>query len=254
MNIREDSPGRTNRFQRWFVIGLAIWLALTCGLVLVAVWNNPFHRAMLGMGWGLIVLWIGGGGLAMWYWRDFWCGLAGRVGLPWGLKFILGCTGLALLEEAITTTLTNCAPLFGVEVGQAYITASANYFDVVLYHSVVMFVPLFIGWAVILRWWRFSPFAVFVLFGLTGLLAETIAFGPQNLASFALWIFVYGLMVWLPAHWVPEDRPARVPRWWAYPLAVVLPFCFVPLVLVLAPWLWLTPKHPPIHFPPIVGG
>ncbi|MHB1309433.1 MAG: hypothetical protein ACYC23_20365, partial [Limisphaerales bacterium] len=123
-----------------------------------------------------------------------------------------------------------------------------------LYHSVVMFVPLFIGWAVILRWWRFSPFAVFVLFGLTGLLAETLAFGPQNLASFALWIFVYGLMVWLPAHWVPEDRPARVPRWWAYPLAVVLPFCFVPLVLVLAPWLWLTPKHPPIHFPPIVGG
>ena len=129
-------------------------------------------------------------------------------------------------------------------VGQAYITASANYFDVVLYHSVVVFVPMFIGWAVMLWRWRFSPFAVFVLFGLTGLLAETITFGPQNLGNFAFWIFVYGLMAWLPAYCVPADRPARPPRWWTYPLAVVIPFLFLPLMAVLAPWLWLTPKHP----------
>ena len=56
------------------------------------------------------------------------------------------------------------------------------------------------------------------------------------------------------AHWAPADRPARQPRWWAYPLAAVLPFLFMPLMLVLAPWLWLTPKHPPIHFPPIGSG
>ena len=60
--------------------------------------------------------------------------------------------------------MTNCAPFFGVPFGQAYITASANYFDVVLYHSVVIFVPLFIGWAVLLWRWRFPPLAVFVLF------------------------------------------------------------------------------------------
>ena len=97
--------------------------------------------------------------------------------------------------------MTNCAPLFGVPFGQAYITASANYFDVVLYHSVVM-------------WNR----------------------------------LVYGLMVWLPAHWAPPAALARVPRWWVYPIAVVAPFLFLPLLVVLAPWLWLTPKHPPIHF------
>jgi hypothetical protein len=66
-----------------------------------------------------------------------------------------------------------------------------------------------------------------------------------------LWIFVYGLMVWLPAYCVPAERSARPPRWWAYPLAVVIPFLFLPLMAVLAPWLWLTPKHPPIHFPAI---
>jgi len=176
-----------------------------------------------------------------------------RVRLPWMLKFVLGCTSLALLEEAITTLMTNCAPLFGVRTGQAYATASANYFDVVLYHSVVIFVPLFIGWAVLLRWRRFSPFAAFVLFGLTGILCESLAFGPQSLGMFALWIFVYGLMVWLPAHWAPPERPAREPDWWAYPLAVVLPFLFLPSLFVIAPWLWLTAKHPPIHFPPIGG-
>jgi len=34
---------------------------------------------------------------------------------------------------------------------------------------------------------------------------------------------------------------------------VVGPLLCVPLDFVLAPWLWLTPKHPPIHFPPLVG-
>ncbi len=110
---------------------------------------------------------------------------------------------------------------------------------------------MFVGWAVMLRRWRFSPLAVFVLFGLTGLFAETVSFGPQNLGNFAFWIFVYGLMMWLPAYCVPTERPARRPRWWAYPLAVVIPFLFLPLMGVLSPWLWLTPKHPTIHFPPI---
>ena len=236
------------RGPRILVLGLAGWMGLVDGLVLAVSWSNPVQRAIVGMAWGLIVLWIGGCGLAMWRWRDFWCRQAARIRLPWPLKFVLGCITLALVEEAITTLMTNGAPLFGVPVGQAYITASANYFDVVLYHSVVVFVPMFIGWAVMLWRWRFPPLAVFLLFGVTGLLAETISFGPQNLGNFAMWIFVYGLMVWLPARCVPPERSARPPRWWVYPIAVVVPFLFLPLLAVLAPWLWLTPKHPPVHF------
>lgn len=54
----------------------------------------------------------------------------------WKKKFVVFATVLALIEEAITTTMTNLAPLFGVEIGEAYITASTNYVDVVLFHSV----------------------------------------------------------------------------------------------------------------------
>jgi hypothetical protein len=233
---------------------LGAWAVLPAGVALLATWKNPVHRAVLGMAWGLILLWIVGCGLAMWRWRDAVDRLAAAVRLPWMLKFILGCTALALVEEAVTTCMTNCAPLFGVNLGQAYITSSTSYLDVVAYHSVVSFVSLFIAWAVMLRWWDFSSFSVFLLFGITGTLCETISFGPQNLANLGLWSLVYGLMIWLPARWVPPDRGAKPPRWWAYPLAVVLPFFFLPLCYLYAPWLWLTPKHPPIHFPPIGGG
>ncbi len=68
-------------------------------------------------------------------------GAVSRFRLDWRLKFIVFATLLALTEEAITTTMTNLAPLFGVKVGEAYITASTNYLDVVALHSVVMFVP-----------------------------------------------------------------------------------------------------------------
>ena len=241
----------TSNWRRNIIIFLAAWTLILTGLVLVAVWKNPVFHAVLLMAWGLIVLWIGGCGFTMWYWRDYWCKLASKWHWPWMLKFIIGCTSLALIEEMITTSMTNCAPLMGVPIGKAYITASANYFDVVLYHSVVVFAPMFVGWSVILWRWKFSPFAVFILFGITGLLAETLSFGLQNLGSFAFWIFVYGLMVWLPAHWVPENRSAREPRWWLYPIVIFLPFFFIPLAIILTPWIWLTPKHPSIHFPPI---
>lgn len=229
--------------SRILVVSLAVWMLAVSTILLALNWKHPAHRAVIGMACGLIVLWVGGCGLVMWRWREVWCRLAACVRLPWQLKFVLGCT----------TLMTNCAPLFGVQRGQAYITASANYFDVVLYHSVVVFVPMFIGWAVLLHWWRFSPFAVFLLFGFVGLIAETISFGPHNLGNFSFWIFVYGLMVWLPAQWAPAERSARTPRWWAYPIAVIVPFLFLPLMGILAPWLWLTPKHPTIHFPPIGG-
>ncbi len=96
------------------LLSLAGWMVFVSGIVLVVSWPNPVHRAVIGMAWGLIVLWIGGCGLTMWYWREFWRRLAARIRLPWGLKFVLGCTVLALVEEAVTTLMTNCAPLFGV--------------------------------------------------------------------------------------------------------------------------------------------
>jgi hypothetical protein len=233
-----------------FVMTIAVWLVLTTSAVTVVTWRNPFMRAVLGMGWGLILLWIGVGGTLMYCVREPVREAMLKIRMGWRLKFILFATLLALTEEAITTTMTNLAPLFGVKVGAAYITASTNYLDVVALHSVVMFVPLFVGWALILSRYAFSPFAVFLLFGLTGTVMETNC-GLKNPLEFGLWIFVYGLMVFLPAYCVPPERQLRSLRCWHYPLAVFVPFLFIPVVpLPLLAGL-LFPHHPKIHFPPL---
>jgi len=238
------------RAQAIFVISLAVWLLLTTSAVTVVTWKNPKMRAVLGMGWGLIFLWIGLGGTFMYRFREPIRAAVLKIRMGWRCKFILFATLLALIEEVVTTTMTNLAPLFGVKVGEAYITASTNYLDVVTLHSVVMFVPLFVAWALILSRYAFSPFAVFLLFGLTGTVMET-NLGMKNPLEFGLWILVYGLMVFLPAYCVPAERKTRLLRWWHYPLAVVVPFLFIPLVpLPLLAGL-LFPHHPKIHFPPI---
>jgi len=243
----------TKNRQSLFVKLLALWLLATTSLVTIANWQNHRARAVIGMAWDLILLWIFLGGSLIHHFREPIRIALARIRLDWRLKFVLLATLLALLEEVITTTMTNLAPMFGVKVGEAYITASANYLDVVALHSVVMFVPMFVGWAVILWRYNFSPFAVFVLFGLTGTLAEMSFGGPQHALEFGMWIFVYGLMVYLPAYCVPTDRRAKSPRWWHYPLAVLAPFLFMPLVPLPLIVHLLYPHHPKIHFPPIGG-
>lgn len=238
-------------WQRKLIAGLLVWVLFSTSVVTLLNLQHRNTRAVIGMGWGLILLWVLLGGGLMFRFREPIRGFMSRLHWDWRVKFVLFATVLALLEEAISTSMTNLAPLFGVRIGEAYITASTNYLDVVCLHSVVIFVPMFVGWALILWRYDFSPFAVFFLFGLTGTLAETLAFGPGNLPQAGFWIFVYGLMVYLPAFSVPSERGARPVRWWHYPLAVVVPFLFLPLVpLPLIAGL-LFPHHPKIHFPPI---
>lgn len=247
------ASNRRARCQRIFVLSLLAVLLLVSGCLTFITWHSPNQRAVIGMAWGLILFWIVGCGFSMWHWRARWCRMADRVPLPWPVKFVLGSILLAMLEEAVTTSMTNCAPLFGVPVGRAYITASTNYFDVIFRHSVVVFMPMFIGWAVLLKVWRFSPFEVFLLWGITGTLLEYAYSGYQGIPNFPFWILVYGPMVWLPARGTEAARPKSRAPWWAYPLAVLVPPLFLPVDLVLAPWLWLGGKHPNIHFPPITG-
>lgn len=189
-----------------FILLLGLWLTLTTSLVLAVTWTNRIAHAEISMGAGLIVLWVFLCGSLMYLFREPIKNFVLQISLNWQIKFVLFATLLAMLEEAITTTMTNLAPLFGVKVGEAYITASANYLDVILHHSVIVFIPWFIAWAWILKRYDFSPFWVFLLTGLNGLLAETGTFGLQHLSEFGLWIFVYGLMIYLPAHTIPSDR------------------------------------------------
>jgi hypothetical protein len=232
-----------------FVILLGVRLIITTSLVLIVTWGNRIAHAEIGMGTGLILIWIFLCGSLMYFFRERIKVVVLSIRLNWQIKFVLFATLLAMLEEAITTSLTNMAPLFGVKVGEAYITASANYLDVILHHSVIAFFPWFIAWAWLLKRYAFSPFSVFLLIGLNGLLAETLSFGLQHLSEFGLWIFVYGLMIFLPAYTVPQDRGALPPKFKHFLLAFILPFlCGIPWAILIH---LISPNHPDIHFPPI---
>jgi hypothetical protein len=234
------------------ILVLGGWLILSTSVVAVIALlaAPPNTRAVMLMGSGLVLLWVVVGGSIQFLLRNPLRQFIRGIPIDGRVKFTAFATILALTEEAVTVTMTNLAPLFGVPHGSAYITASGNYFDVVCLHSVVAFVPMFAAWALLLRRWAFRPNAVFLLFGLTGLLAELSFGGTQALPEFGLWIFVYGLMVWLPAYAFSVDRPVGKPPWWLYPAAVVLPFLFaIPVAAVVGF------AHPVrIHFPVILPG
>jgi len=203
-----------------------VWAFIVYSVVYILTLNDPVSHAVMGMAGGLAVLWIVIGGATMFKVRDRVKSFVRGISWGWKKKFVLFATVLALTEEAIATTMTNLAPLFGVEIGEAYITASTNYLDVVLFHSAIVFIPMFVAWAFLLSRYDFSPTEVFILFGLTGVLAEAGSFGLQNLGSAGFWVFVYGLMVYLPAYSIPE-RDVKKPRLRHYFLAIFLPFIFV---------------------------
>jgi hypothetical protein len=165
----------------------------------------------------------------------------------WQLKFTIFCILLAMLEEAITTAMTNLAPLFGEPIGKAYITATNNYLDLIFFHSVIVFVPMFIFWAWMLARYDIKPATVMLIFGVTGTLAECNT-GFQHLTEFGMWLFVYGWMIYLPAYCIQERANLKKPGALWYPFAAVIPILlggpFAGIILFIF-------HHPASHFPPI---
>ena len=74
--------------------------------------------------------------------------------------------------------------------------------------------------------------------------------GAQAILEFGLWVFVYGLMVYLPAYAFHDSWGPRQPRRWQYGAAVVLPVLFaIPVALLMGI------VHPVrVHFAPMVAG
>jgi len=240
-DLAPQAPLTTDRATRWLLVAVGVYSILLVGFLNLIVLNsnNVKDRAIFLMADGMIFLWIIVGGSLTPLLRRRLVPRLAAIPIGWRLRFVVLCTVMALIEEVITTSMTNLAPIFGSTPEEAHITASTNYFTVVLFHSVVMFVPMFIAWAWMLSRWDFSPIKVLLLFGITGSLAE-MSINPTSLIG-GFWVFVYGLMVYLPACTVPRDRGAKPLRWWHYPLAVVLPFVAVipvaPLVILLRKWL-----------------
>jgi hypothetical protein len=109
----------------WLLRICAVWtLACTAFLALgTALSPEPVVRAVLGMALRLAVVWVGAAGGLMFGLRQRIRVLTRRFDRwPRG-TFVVFATGLALVEEAVTTTMTNLAPLWGVPMARAHVTA-----------------------------------------------------------------------------------------------------------------------------------
>ena len=241
--------------QRAVIVTLLVLTVLVGGMLhLIGLNAETAQQARMANGiarmtTGLIVIWVFLGGGLMYLGRDRIAGVVRRIRLDERVKFTLFAVLLACLEEGVTVSMTNLAPVFGAAVGEAYITASGNYFDVIAFHSVVVFVPYFIVLPLILSRWAFSPFVVFLSFGVVGTLCEAIFAGNVGVViGFPMWAFVYGLMVWLPTHCM--TRPAAQPVGWigTFALAPAVFGLALPLVAVEA-WVIIgLLGHPGMHF------
>ena len=219
------------RFARGLIKGLALYTAIVVPLIVAIVLigsRDPKSRAIILMAAGLVVLWVLIGGLLMLRYREQFRHWSQRLPLSWPWRFLALATSFALIEEAITTSMTNLAPEFGSQIGVAYITASNNYLIVIAFSSVVVFVPEFAGWTYLLKRIRFTPNEVLLLYGFLGTTMEATLNPTALIAGF--WFFVYGLMVYLPAYSIPPEREARDPRWYDYVLAYFVPLaCALPV-------------------------
>jgi len=217
--------GTEERTQRRFdlsriILGLLFPLMVLQTVGLAAEGRKRYgtlEGAMMLMAASLALVWNVIGGALLYSCRNQVRELVRKSPLSPGAKFFLLATLLALLEEVVTTTLTNLAPIFGHE--KAFITASRNYLEVVVWHSVIVIAPMFAVWSRLLARWTFSAPAVVLLFGINGVLAELLLGGPALLMA-PFWVFVYGLMVFLPAYSFQTDWERPAPRWYHYPLAV----------------------------------
>ncbi|MFN8657374.1 MAG: hypothetical protein U0105_13615 [Candidatus Obscuribacterales bacterium] len=158
--------------------------------------------------------------------------------------FVGLATGLALIEEMCTQFMTNHASFFGVAVGHAFITPSLDYWDTVLHHSVIMFVPMFAVCAALAEKWQFSPKEIFFLVGSTGLIAE-MTMNPASLFM-GFWLLIYGFMVLVPAIWLYRVAGLVKRHWWHYPSAVML--MLVAGVMASLAIHAAFPQHPDNHF------
>ena len=219
---------------KWILRLCAIEGLLFISLMSIAFRNDHTGRAIIGMTWGIILFWVVLAGGLMYRYQAALTAAIHRIPASPRVQFVLVATVLALLEEVVTTAMSNLGPLFGVDRGEVMVTASTNYFEVVFGHSVIIFVPMFIVWSWLMSRYDIRPSLALLLFGITGTLAETVSFGPQMLLGMGFWVFVYGLMIYLPAIAFRRETVQQRRLRFFTPVTVILPLlASVPVALVV---------------------
>lgn len=161
----------------------------------------PDPRAAIVMQWGSFIIWV----VIMGFFlapsiASFVSGLVKSFGFGQKSIFIVGATALALIEEAVAIFLNNNVSTSLSTSSGTILTATRNYFELVTQKSVVVFIPMFIVWAYLLKNKHYSAEEAFLYFGLTGILAEFWFMpGPLIFIAGGFWMLVYGAMVYAPA-------------------------------------------------------
>ena len=207
------------------LIAIAIFSIIYLSLVYTHISNtwSPNDLAIIKMWiWLFIIWWI------IWWFFQFALKniikkIVHMTPEKWKMKFFVMCVLLVSIEEFIAVIMTNNAENFWWEVGKAYITASSNYFEVIFLHSIIVFLPMFYSWVVLLKKYSFSASQALFFFGVSWIIWE-IFMNPIALISW-FWIFIYWLMIALPVYCLPK-RDVKKPWFFAYIQALVLPTLF----------------------------
>lgn len=216
---------------------LALYSILAYSAIALFIFSDPAGdpngKGIIIMGGLLILFWCVIGGAIMHQNKKRFKAFFERIPLNWQYKFVLFATCFAMMEEVVTVSITNIVPrILNLPMDIVHITASANYFHTIFGHSVIIFVGFFIAWGWLLKRYSFTTFEIFICAGIVGTFGEVLVSGPQT-AIAGFWFFVYGLMVYLPAYSIPKNIVLPRPRWYQYPLAIILPILMaIPMSLL----------------------
>ena len=167
---RSTTKPATDRITRWLLIAIGIYSAVLVSFLNLVILNSDKvkDRAIFLMADGMILLWIIVGGSLTPLLRKRlvprMVAIPHRLASP--VRAVLHGDGPD--RGSHHNHDDQLAPLLGTTPEEAHITASTNYFHVVLCHSVVLFFFMFVVWAWMLSRWDFSPLKVLLLFGITG--------------------------------------------------------------------------------------
>lgn len=186
--------------------------------------------AIIKMWIWLSIIWIIIWGSLQYIFRNILKNIINMTSEKWKMKFFTMTIVLVAIEELIAVVMTNNAEEFWWEIWESFITASTNFFEVIFLHSIIVFIPMFYAWIVLLNKYDFSALQVLFFFGISGIIWE-IFMNPIALISW-FWIFIYWLMIALPAYCLPK-RKVKKPWIFAYIQALILPTLFsIPAVWV----------------------
>ncbi len=194
--LEGSSPSSSTNMKK-LIMYLGVWLVFSTSVLTFLIQDNLLQLTAVKMLWCLIIFWVFLCGSIIYFSRNLFWKYYLKITWPFWIKFTTFATLFFLIEEAIATAINYY--FYPITKGMVMLTASTNYLEVIMKHSVFVFIPIFIIFSIFIKSFKLNPTKSFLYFGIVGTLAEISIGGLTSLLQFAMWIFVYGLIVYLPS-------------------------------------------------------